>query len=149
MARKPIITGASNYSKRIGNIASAATRRNVSKAVYVGADSIRVEARRKIADGAIQGAGHLPSAPGQPPNWDTGHLANNITTQQIGEFVADTTSSAKSEDGHPYAVDLEYGNSKMAARPYMRPSANDKREEIVNLIQNVYRTSILAQQRSK
>lgn len=144
MARKAIIMGAENYSKRIGNIANAATRRNVSKAVYVGADSIRVEARRKIADGAIQGAGHVPSAPGQPPNWDTGYLANNITTQQVGEFVADVTSSAKSDDGHPYAVDLEYGNSKMAARPYMRPSANDKREEIAQNIRKVYSAAIIS-----
>lgn len=138
MARKATITGASNYSKRIGNIANAATRRNVSKAVYVGADSIRVEARRKIADGAIQGAGHVPSAPGQPPNWDTGHLANNITTQQVGEFVADTTSSAE------YAAALEYGTSKMAARPYMRPSANDKREEIAQNIRKVYSAAIVS-----
>lgn len=135
---KSRITGADKYSKRLAALTSAKLRKDVGRAVYVGADSIRVEARRLIADGAIQGAGHVPSAPGEPPNWDTGVLANNITTQQVGDFVAEATSSA------PYAAALEYGTYKMEARPYMAPAASNKREEVMRNIQKVYSGAIVS-----
>jgi hypothetical protein len=34
----------------------------------------------------------------------------------------------------PYSVPLEFGTSKMAARPYMGPATANKRKEAVDLI---------------
>lgn len=103
-------------------------RANVGKAIFVGSDLIRVEARRLIAQGAIQGAGHVPSKPGEPPNWDTGDLAGNIVNAKTGSVTAETTSNA----GH--AIDMEFGNSKVEERPYMRPATQRKRNDVLKLV---------------
>jgi HK97 gp10 family phage protein len=87
--------------------------------VMEGADMIRAEAHRSISAGSVSGKNHVPSAPGEPPNRDTGVLQANIETLQPGPLVAEVRSSAE------YAAALELGTSKMAARPYLRP-ARDK-----------------------
>lgn len=61
---------------------------------------------------------HIASLPGYPPNVDTGKLMNAIAVRKPGEsqriiHTGDTE----------YAAWLEFGTSKMAARPFMRPMA--------------------------
>lgn len=125
MARSTIY-GAKKHTERLKHILSKKTENRISKVVYKGADKVRVEARRRIADGAIQGKGHVASQPGEAPNWDTGHLANNISTRKVGPMQAHTASEAE------YSDDLENGNSRMEARPFMGPSARAKRTEVVD-----------------
>jgi len=91
----------------------------VNAALFECADAFRAEAHRSISAGSISGKNHVPSKPGQPPMRDTGNLQAHIETSQPEPFVAQVTSSAA------YAAPLEFGTSKMAARPYMRP-ARDK-----------------------
>lgn len=91
------------------------------RVLYVGADMIRAEAFQSISAGAVSGKGHVPSAPGEPPNRDTGELQSKITTTMPEPLVAIVASEAD------HAVPLEFGTSRMAARPYMRP-ARDKTE---------------------
>lgn len=93
----------------------------LSKKVYVAADRVRAEAQYLIAKGSIQGKGHQPSAPGEPPNLDTGVLTAGITARYTAPLKAVAESAA------PYAVHLEYGTSRMAERPYMRPAAKTVR----------------------
>lgn len=126
------ITGSQTHSNRLKAMTSGQAVSAMGRALYVGSDKIRVEARRLIADGAIQGKGHIPSKPGEPPNWDTGQLANEITNTKTGPLSAETRSSA------PYASDLEYGTSKMAERPYMHPATENMRDDIAKDVGGAY-----------
>lgn len=130
MARTVII-GVNKHNTRLKRMYSAASQEKIGRIVYAAADKVRVEARRLIADGAIQGKNHVPSLPGEPPNWDTGELANGIeTTRGPKKMQASTDSTA------PHSDPLESGTSKMAARPFMRPAAQNVREEVVNDVAN-------------
>jgi len=130
MARSSVI-GVNKHNVRLKRLTSAAATTRIGKVVYVAADKVRVEARRLIADGAIQGKGHQPSAPGEAPNWEFGDLANGITTRKVGPMQAHTASEAAHSDP------LENGTSKMAARPFMRPSTQNKRSEVHEDVANV------------
>ena len=96
--------------------------RAVGAAVYESADAIRAEAFRSISAGAVSGAGHVPSRPGEPPNRDTGELQSKLKSVPTGPISAEVRSEAE------YAAPLEFGTSRMAARPYIRP-ARDKELE--------------------
>ena len=98
------------------------------RGMFVAAGIIQTEARRKIVQGAIQGKGHIPSAPGEPPNRDTGTLDGSIETRKTGRLTAETVSEA------PYSAALEFGTSKMYERPFMRPTAKEQRPKILQLI---------------
>lgn len=119
------------HDTRLKRLLSKGAEARIGKAVYVGADKVRVEARRLIADGAVQGKGHVASAPGEAPNWDTGELANNITTRKVGPMQAHTASEAAHSDP------LENGTSRMAARPFMSPSTTNKRAEVIEDVTDV------------
>lgn len=123
MARSGV-TGVKAHTERLARMISPATTARIGKVVYVAADKVRVEARRLIADGAIQGKGHVASLPGEAPNWDTGELANGITTRKVGVMQAHTASTSAHSDP------LENGTSVMAERPFMRPAAANKRREV-------------------
>lgn len=88
------------------------------------AQNVATYAAVSIAEGSVSGKRHVPSQPGQPPNNDTGVLAGNIEHTRTGPLTAQATSEA------PYAAALEYGTSRMAERPYMRPAAARVRETI-------------------
>ncbi|KPH66063.1 HK97 gp10 family phage protein [Novosphingobium sp. ST904] len=113
--------------------------REVGKALFAAGEMIQVEAQISITAGAVSGKKHVPSAPGQAPNNDTGTLAGNIETNQTAPLVVEVSSNA------PYAGDLEFGTSKMAARPYMAPARDAKRKEVEQLVRravdNVVRQS--------
>lgn len=74
---------------------------------------------------------HVPSNPGQPPKADTHTLDRNIETtiKSISPPVVRVTSNA------PYGRDLEYGTSKMAERPYMRPAMAKYKGDVIKGIQ--------------
>lgn len=129
MARSGV-TGVKAHNERLSRMISKGTEARLGKVVYRGADKVRVEARRLIADGAVQGKGHVASAPGEAPNWDTGELANGITTRKVGAMQAHTASTAAHSDP------LENGTSVMAERPFMRPAAANKRSEVTEDVLN-------------
>lgn len=105
------------------------TTRFVGKALFAGGESIQVEAQLSITQGAVSGKNHVPSKPGEPPNQDTGVLSGNIETVQKGPLLVEVSSNA------PYSIPLEFGTSKMAARPFMRPARDKKRAEVVALVE--------------
>ena len=74
---------------------------------------------------ALDGLGYVvrsftisPSAPGEPPGVDTGALKNSIHIEKPGEFSRSIVTAVD------YAVHLEFGTEKMAARPFFGPMAN-------------------------
>jgi HK97 gp10 family phage protein len=102
--------------------------REVGKALFAAGEAIQTEAQISITAGAVSGKKHVPSAPGQPPNNDTGTLAGNIETNQVAPLVVEVSSNAS------YAAALEFGTSKMEARPYMGPARDAKRKEVTALV---------------
>lgn len=113
------MTGRKEFVRKLGNLAGPEMTRAAGRVLFVGADMIKAEAQNSITRGSVSGKKHVPSAPGQAPNNDTGTLKNHIETSMPEPLVAEVRSGA------PYAADLEFGTSRMASRPYMRP-ARDK-----------------------
>lgn len=65
--------------------------------------------------------GHQASAPGEAPATDTGNLASGINAERKSKLEYWVRSSAE------YSLDLEYGTTKMAARPFMTPATGKYR----------------------
>lgn len=121
------VKGTERYIRHLTRIGPN-TRTLVGKALFVAGGMIETEAEISITEGSVSGKGHVPSKPGEPPNADTRQLDTNIETVKAGELAVDVISKAR------YSRDLEYGTSKMAARPFMRPAAQKRKKEAVDLI---------------
>src|SRR5690606_5565983 len=65
---------------------------------------------------------HVASAPGQPPNTDTGRLAGSIRAVMSG------TPTAHVDALSDYAVHVEFGTRNMEARPFMTPAVEAERD---------------------
>lgn len=131
--------GLDAHLKRLRTLAGPEVQKAAGAAVYEAADAIRAEAFRSISAGSVSGAGHVPSAPGEAPNRDTGYLQSRLSNVETGPVSAEVRSEAE------YAAALEFGTSRMAARPYMRP-ARDKeapkaQERLVKQIDRLVRRS--------
>ena len=122
------VTGAKAHKARLKRIRGAAMTREIGKAVVTAADLIKVDAQISISEGSVSGRNHVPSAPGSAPNYDTGHLSDNITAQRTGLLEAEVSSNAE------YSAALEFGTSRMAARPFMQPSADKNRKKATALV---------------
>lgn len=123
------VTGAAKHKKRLKALKSVP--REVLQALYLAGQEIELYAEHSITEGSISGKGHVPSAPGEPPNADTRLLDTSIETTvvSVNPPKVEVTSNA------PYSVALEYGTVKMAERPFMRPAAKAKRERARQLVQ--------------
>lgn len=131
----PRITGADGVQLRLKGMVDQNAVRRVGAALFAGGELIRGEASHMITEGAVSGKGHVPSLPGEPPNEDTGVLRSHIETTQPGPLKVEVSSNA------PYAAALEFGTSKMAERPYMRPATARKRKEVVALVRKAVTTA--------
>ena len=118
------LKGGDKHIRRLRKLAGPELERMVSAVLYEGADKLKAEAQRSITAGSVSGKSHVPSAPGEPPNNDTGTLKNQISAKLTGPFSAEVRSEA------PYAAALEFGTSRMAARPYMRVARDKTAPEI-------------------
>lgn len=130
------MVGAKAHAARLKKLTGQAMIREVGKALFAAGEMIQGEAQISITAGAVLGKNHKPSAPGKPPNNDTGVLAGNIETNQIAPLVVEVSSNA------PYAAPLEFGTSKMAARPYMAPARDAKRKEVTALVQRAVNRAV-------
>lgn len=99
------------------------------QAVFLGCSKIQeiavTEILRGVKSGIVYTRGsvtHKASAAGEYPASDTGNLAANINVQ-----VAPNGLSGVIESKANYSSFLEFGTSKMAARPFMQPSAERAR----------------------
>ena len=99
------------------------------EAVSSGCEKIKeiavTEIRRGVKSGRFYTRGGKQvqaSAAGEYPATDSGFLANNIFVK-----VAPNGLSGEVESKMNYSAALEFGTSKMAARPFMQPSAERAR----------------------
>lgn len=109
-------------------LADKRIERAVGKALFAGGEMLQTEAQLSITRGAVSGKNHVPSLPGEPPNQDTGVLGGNIETVQKAPLVVEVSSNAE------YSAPLEFGTSRMAARPFMRPARDKTRKDIRKLV---------------
>lgn len=123
------ITGNKEFAARLGRIAGPGKAGPIGKALYAAGNLIEIDAEISITKGSVSGKKHVASLPGQAPNRDSGTLDNNIETVLVSPLKVEVSSNA------PYAAALEFGTSKMAARPYMRPAVARKKAEAVAMIQ--------------
>lgn len=129
MARSRMI-GAKAHIARLRKLSGSDMERAVGKALFAAGEAIQVKAQVSITSGSVSGRNHVPSKPGEPPNQDTGTLANNIETVQLKPLLVEVSSNA------PYSAALEFGSSKVAARPFMVPARDAKRKEAEQLVKN-------------
>ena len=111
-----------------------------------GAQLIRGEAIKSIQSGAKSGVmyqkynprrEHRASAPGQAPASDTGNLVSKIIVKQKSSDVTNVESNAN------YSAFLEYGTSKMEARPFMFPAFEKSKKPIINAVLNRVKQKIM------
>lgn len=124
----PKVTGGKGHTDRLNRMTSPDAIAGVGRALFAGGQILETHAARSITEGSVSGKGHVPSRPGEPPTNDTGVLARNIETVQVEPLKVEVSSNA------PYAAALEYGTSKMAERPYMRPATAATKGEITALV---------------
>lgn len=121
-----------NKKQALGRLArlSEKAQINISKAVFASAELIANEYALSITRGSVSGKGHVASKAGEAPNADTLRLSGSSGAIQLGR------NSLKSEvvSPMPYAQALEFGTSKMAARPAMRPARDKKKDEARELV---------------
>lgn len=124
----PILGGKAHVA-RLKRLTGGTFDREVGAALFAGADRIRVAAQISITTGAVSGSGHVPSTAPDPPNQDTGVLANNIEAAQTSDpLVVEVSSNAS------YSAPLEFGTSRMQARPFMAPARDKERQAVEDLV---------------
>ena len=116
------ITGDRRHRQRIQRLKGQALVSELGKRVKAAGFQLEGEAAYLITKGSIQGKGHIPSKPGEPPNKDTGFLIERTKYRPTGVLSGVVESDA------PYSVVLEFGGSKVEERPFMRPAAATVRE---------------------
>ena len=104
-----------------------------------GGQLIRGEAVKSIQTGMKSGRiyekynprrTHRASAPGEAPASDTGNLVRNIRVRNENKDLVKVESNA------PYSSFLEFGTSKMLARPFLFPATERSRPKIAQAVFN-------------
>lgn len=86
---------------------------------------------RDAAKASLSTAGPPASAPGQPPHLRTGRLKTSIAYE-----VTESSRGVEARVGTnvQYALHLELGTSRMAARPFLRPALANSRAAIERIL---------------
>lgn len=74
---------------------------------------------------------HRASAPGQAPAIDTGMLVNAHAVRQVGPM------RYRIEVSTEYALPLEFGTGRMAARPFLRPAVEKEYFDMVGELRHL------------
>jgi len=77
---------------------------------------------------------HYASVAGAFPNADSGNLVSNI----FSELLQGRKPAAKFgvRAGVPYSYALEFGSDRIAARPFIRPTYNKFKKDIIRDLEN-------------
>ena len=81
---------------------------------------------------------HIASAPGEYPNTDYGELVRGFFVKVTGRLRVTWGNKAK------HALPLEVGTSRMAARPFMRPTYAALHDKISKRIADAVREALKA-----
>ena len=104
-------------------------RKELIKIVTFGLNNVRNTAisgiKQGIKTGTVRKDGSIRSAEGEFPATDTGFLASNIFVKRSYTGLSGEVISKAN-----YSAFLEFGTSKMGARPFMQPSLEENRPKI-------------------
>lgn len=115
------------------HLATNARGKDVTNTLLRAADRVRTEYIDRVNEGGGVGANHVPSAPGQAPNTDTGRLVGSVVSAVVRKNVTETSVEAA------YGLPLEMGTDKMAPRPALGPSFEHLRPSIVESLRKALR----------
>lgn len=108
--------------------------RNMRAAAFHLAESIRASFPASGATGSRAGGGNKgnPSAPGEIPHVQTGHLKRNIGVKRKEQLVYRVGTGIGNKDSVGYAQALEFGRAdgRMAPRPFLRPALKKEKAKI-------------------
>lgn len=108
--------------------------------IQSGAHAVRNEAVRSLQEHRSQGPTEIrysprrevqPSLPGNPPNTDRGELASSVHIR-IDEDGMGANVDARAK----HAIPLEFGTTKMAARPFLFPAFEMNRQRIQKAVKD-------------
>ena len=120
---KTRVTRAPKYAKVEAKYASI-VKNIIASGVQDTMNTAKTSIQQHQSKGRTYGK-HTASVAGNPPNSDTGFLASNIfmvlDTDKFGGAV---------ESRADYSGFLEFGTSKMGARPYLQPALEENRPKI-------------------
>jgi HK97 gp10 family phage protein len=122
---KQVLKGYEENAKKIVGYGLQEIRGIAVKGILAGNKSGRTYTRGNIT--------HTASAAGEYPASDTGFLANNIHISRSPSGLSGAVESRAK-----YSEALEFGTSKMAARPFLQPSAEEVRPKIRRKIRELF-----------
>ena len=115
--------------------------KNARRVVAYGLNEVRNIAVKGITEGnktgdtvIRRGTAHTTSAAGEYPAADTGVLHTNIFADADSDGLGGSVESRAK-----YSEFLEFGTSKMAARPFMQPSAEQARPRIRQRLRELFK----------
>lgn len=120
---KTRVTRAPKYAKVEAKYASV-VKNIIASGVQDTMNTAKTSIQQHQSKGRTYGK-HTASVAGNPPNSDTGFLASNI----FMVLDADKFGGAV-ESRADYSGFLEFGTSKMGARPYLQPALEENRPKI-------------------
>jgi hypothetical protein len=118
-----------NSKKVLEALAGDRLGRAVMAGAFILETAVKVSIAAASHSGRIYGK-HQASAPGETPAVDTGVYINSINTQLVSS--SDASAYAEVGTGDERGEWLEFGTSRMAARPHFRP-AYDKKEQGIRI----------------
>ena len=141
------IVGLKKAMDRVAAYSVARAKPTLNAAALAGADV----SKRWVEESMVEGKSgvsyaHLrtkpSSAPGETPAIQSEALIHSLNTKVVDSgspYVgrAHFGAGAESEHGWPYALRLEFGYGRIAARPYMRPSITKNEREIADAMEDV------------
>ena len=117
-----------NHGARLARLARHRVVPALSDVIEAGAQAIAEDAANSVRANSVSGPGHIPSAPGEPPNADTHDLDQSIHAGELIETSDSIRSSVIADSDHAW---LERGGSNVEPRPYMEPAVERARRDIV------------------
>lgn len=119
------VVGMDKHLARLRTISETIEPNTIQLLLELG-ELVRQEAMASIREGTVRGPGHIPSLPGDPPKGDTGRLELGIEVElRRSEKTVNVISRA------PYSAALEFGTSRIAPRPFLRPALQKYRSRLV------------------
>jgi len=114
-----------NILNEIIEKAATETEKEMKKSITNGAKTGLIYTRR--------GLKHRSSAPGQAPANDTGKLVGSISTKSRKKGIVEVVIGAL------YAMPLEFGNSRMKARPFIIPAVEKVSKKLEKLFEVLFK----------
>ena len=120
---KARVTRAPKYAKVEAKYASV-VKNIIASGVQDTMNTAKTSIQQHQSKGRTYGK-HTASVAGNPSNSDTGFLANNIFMVLDADKIGGAVESRADYSGF-----LEFGTSKMGARPYLQPALEENKPKI-------------------